>query len=888
MPSFVSRTLALCRNLFRRTAVEQELSAELAQAFEFLVETKIRDGASTSEARRLAAIELGGVEQLKEEIREVRAGYNLEALFRDVRFGLRMLLKTPGFTVVAVATLGLSIGANTAIFSLVNGVLLRPLPFPDAQRLIYIEGKNPAAGISESNISYLDFTNWSQQTDLFASTAAYWTGEAHLGADGEEPERVPRAGVTTGFFSVLGVQPALGRTFVPEDDKGWPQTVAIISHGLWKRRFGSDPAIVGKQVQMSSMPLTIIGVMPPGFEYPEQTQIWVTCAVNLRDEPRDNRVWSAIARLNAGIDLKQAQTRLSAINAQLDKQFHETNKGWDVFLSTLQERLVREVKPSLLALLGAVGFVLLIACANVANLLLARSAARQKEIAIRAAMGASRTRVLRQMLTESILLSAIGGVAGLLLSIWLTDLLMSMLPEGAPRLGQIGIDYRVLTFALSVSALTGILFGIVPALQASKLDVTSALKEGGRSGEGHPHTSARNLLLIGEVALSLMLLVGAGLLIKSFLRLQEVRPGFNAHNVLIANLALQGPKYKDDQSCVEFFRQLKERLEAAPGVQAAGGSVNLPLNPSGYAIGRGFIPEGRPLTVDEAKDAMFSTITGDYFRALQIPLLSGRTFEPRDNADGPKVVIINEATAKRHFGSPTAAIGKRLSIWSAFRGRRRDEKFMSEIIGVVGDTKTGSLTGEGGAQIYVPHAQDSQWNFMGLVIRTAGDPAAFATTLRREVQAIDKDQPIYNVRTMDDVVANSLGTRRISMQLFAVFAIAALLLAAIGIYGVMAYSVTQRTQEIGIRMALGAQKSDVLALVIRQGMTLTSIGVVVGLGGAFVLTRLIANLLFGVAATDPATFLWISVLLAAVSFFACYLPARRAARLDPIKALART
>jgi putative ABC transport system permease protein len=529
--------------------------------------------------------------------------------------------------------------------------------------------------------------------------------------------------------------------------------------------------------------------------------------------------------------------------------------------------------------------VLLIACANVANLLLARSAARQKEIAIRAAMGASRTRVLRQMLTESILLSAIGGIAGLLLSIWLTDVLMSMLPEGAPRLEHVGIDYRVLMFALAVSALTGILFGIVPALQASKLDVISALKEGGRSGEGHRRTSARSLLLIGEVALSLTLLVGAGLLIKSFLRLQEVRPGFNPHNVLTAHVALQGPKYKDDQKCVEFFRQLKERLEAVPGVQAAGGSVNLPLDPSGYGIGRGFIPEGRPLTVDEAKDAMFSTITGDYFRALQIPLVSGRTFEPRDNADGPKVVIINETTAKRHFGSPAAAIGKRLSVWAAFRGHRRDEEFMREIVGVVGDTKTGSLTGEGDLQIYVPHAQDSQWNFMGLVIRTAVDPAAFVTTLRREVQAIDKDQPVYNVRTMDDVVANSLGTRRVSMQLFAVFAGAALLLAALGIYGVMAYSVTQRTQEIGIRMALGAQKSHVLSLVIRQGMALTVTGVIVGLVAAFALTRLMASLLFGVAATDPLTFVVIPLLLLFVATIATYFPARRAMEVNPITAL---
>ena len=767
MPSFVSRMLALWRNLFRRKAVEQELSAELAQALECLVETKIRDGTSTSEARRLAAIELGGIEQLKEEIRESRAGYNLEGLFRDVGFGLRMLLKTPGFTVVAIIALGLGVGANTAIFSLVNGVLLRPLPFPNPDRIVYFEGKNPAAGITDSNISYLDFTDWSQQTDLFASTAAYWTGNADLSGDGAEPEAVPRAGVTTGFFSVLGVQPVLGRAFVPEDDKPATfnegrGTVAIISHGLWKRRFGSDPAIVGRVVQMKSRPLTVIGVMPSGFEYPEQTQIWVNSAVNLSEEPRDNRAWSAIARLNSNVDLKEAQTRMSGINAQLDKQFHETNKGWDVSLWTLHERLVREVKPSLLALLGAVGLVLLIACANVANLLLARSAARQKEIAIRAAMGASRTRVLRQMLTESILLSAIGGIAGLVLSIWLTDVLMSMLPEGAPRLEQIGIDYRVLTFALGVSALTGVLFGIVPALQASKLDVTSALKEGGRGAEGHRRTSARSLLLIGEVALSLMLLVGAGLLIKSFLRLQEIRPGFNAHNVLIANLALPYPKYQYEQF-EEFFRQLKERLEAAPGVQAAGGSMNLPLNASGYAIGRGFIPEGRPLTVDENRDAMFSSITGDYFRALQIPLLSGRTFELRDNADAPKVVIINETIAKRHFGSATEAIGKRLSIW-------RDEKFMREIVGVVGDTKTGSLTGEGGAQIYVPNAQARE-NFMGLVIRTAGDPAAFATTLRHEVQALDKDQPIYNVRTMDDVVANSLGTRRVSMQLFAVFAL---------------------------------------------------------------------------------------------------------------------
>jgi putative ABC transport system permease protein len=791
-----------------------------------------------------------------------------------------MLLKYKGFTAVAVIALGLGIGANTAIFSLVNGVLLRPLAFPNPERIVYFEGNCPSAGITESNISFPDFTDWSQQTDLFASTAAYWTASSNLGADGAEPERVPRAGVTSGFFAVLGVQPVLGRAFVAEDDKPGTTSVAIISHGLWKRRFGSDPGIVGKQVQISSRAVTVLGVMPPGFEYPEQTQIWVPSAVNISEEARDNRSWSAIGRLNPGIGLKQAQTQLSAINTRLAQQFHETNKGWDVKLWTLHERLVREVKPSLLALLGAVGLVLLIACANVANLLLARSAARQKEIAIRAAMGASRGRVLQQMLTESVLLSVIGGTAGLLLSIWLTEVLMSIVPEGAPRPEHVGIDYRVLTFALGISLVTGIVFGIVPALQASKLDVNSALKEGGRSAEGHRRTSARSLLLIGEVALSLMLLVGAGLLIKSFLRLQEVRPGFNQHNVLMGMVALPGAKYKDQQFA-EFFRQLKERLEIAPGVQAVGGGINIPLAASGYSIGRGFIPEGRPLTRDEDIDANFSTITGDYFKALQIPLLAGRTFELRDNAEAPKVVIINETAAKRHFHSPAEAIGKRITIW-------HDEKFPREIIGVVGDTKPGALTADSGAQIYVPHAQDPQWNFMAMVIRTAGDPAAFATTFRREVQALDKDQPVYNVRTIDDVVMNSLGTRRVSMQLFAVFAAAALLLAAVGIYGVLAYSVTQRTQEIGIRMALGAQKSDVLALVIRQGMMLALIGVVVGLVGAFALTRLIASLLFGVAATDPLTFVAIPLLLLCVALVACYLPARRAARLDPKIALAQS
>jgi putative ABC transport system permease protein len=803
----------------------------------------------------------------------------MNILLRDIRYGFRMLLKHKGFTAVAIIALALGIGANTAIFSLVNGVLLRPLPFPQAERIVYFEGRNPSHGITDSNVSYLDFTDWSQQRDLFAAAAAYWTASANLGGEGAEPERVSRAGVTNSFFNVLGVQPRLGRAFLPDEDQPETMNVAIISDGLWKRRFASDPGIVGKKIQVNARPVTIVGVMPAGFEYPEQTQIWVTSGVKLSDEPRDNRSWSVIARLQAGVGLDQAQSRVSAINARLAQQFSDTNKGWDASLSLLHERLVRDVKLSLLALLGAVGLVLLIACANVANLLLARSATRQKEIAIRAALGASRGRVVRQMLTESLLLATIGGLAGMLLSLWLTQALISMLPEGAPRIDQIGIDYRVLAFAIGVSALTGIVFGLAPALQASKLDVSSSLKEGGRSGQGHLRSRARSLLLIGEVALSLMLLVGAGLLIRSFIRLQEVRPGFNPHHVLMACISVPAAKYPEAQR-PEFFRQLVERLSSLPGVQAAGGGVNLPLYASNYAIGRGYIPEGRPLTVDESFDASYSPVIGDYFGALQIPLLAGRTFEQRDNANGPRVAIVNESLAKRHFGSPAAAIGKRLNIW-------RDEKFPREIIGVVRDTKAGALEAESGAQIYIPHAQEPSWNFMGLVVRTAGDPAAFANTLRHAVRTIDKDQPIYSVRTFDDVFLNSLGTRRVSMQLFAVFAIVALLLAAVGIYGVMAYSVTQRTPEIGIRMALGAQTSDVLWLILRQGMSLAAGGAVVGLLGSLFFSRALGSLLYDVGAADPVTYGAILGLLLLVAFIASYLPARRAAKLNPVEALAQ-
>ena len=800
-------------------------------------------------------------------------------MIQDLRYALRMLLKYKGFTVVAVSTLALGIGANTAIFSLVSGVLLRPLPYPRADRIIYFEGQNPTAGITDSNISIPDYLDWAEQTDLFSSTALFESGSANLSADGTEPERVPRAFVTSGFFSVLGVQPVLGRLLLGEDDLANAEPVAVLSAGLWKRRFGADPNIIGRKLTISGKPVTVVGVMGAGYEYPEETQVWSSWSIAAEEKKRDNRSSSALARLRPGIGLKQAQTQISATNARLGQAYPDTNKGWDVRLLALHDLLVREVKPSLLVLFGAVAFVLLIACANVANLLLARAAGRKKEVAIRAAMGASRGRIIRQMMTESLLLSIMGGMGGALLSAWLTDILLSAMPKGAPQIDQVSFDYRVLAFAILVSAVTGIVFGLAPALQTSRLDVNSSLKEGGRT-DAPRRTSGRNLLLIGEVALSLMLLVGAGLLIKSFIRLQDVKSGFNPQGVLVSSVGLPRAKYSAPAQRIEFFRQLEEHVAALPGVQAVGGAINLPLGASNYLIGRAFIPEGRSLTVEESVNASYSTIIGDYFRALQIPIQAGRGFSETDTDTAPRVAIVNESLARKYFGSANGALGKRLTVW-------RDEKFQREIVGVVGDTKVNTLEGANVPQIYVPHAQDSDWGFMAMVIRTAGDPASLAPAVRREVLTLDKNQPIYNVRTMDEVVMNSIRTRRLSMLLFAAFSGAALLLAALGIYGVMAYSVTERVREIGIRMALGAQAGDVQRMIVRQGMTLTLAGVGVGLAGAVGLSRVLNSLLFGTNAIDPMTFAAISLLLGLVALVACYLPARRAARVDPIKALAQ-
>jgi putative ABC transport system permease protein len=799
-------------------------------------------------------------------------------MIADLRFALRMLAKNPGFTLTAVLMLAFGIGANTAIFSVVETVLLKPLPYPDADRIVYFEGKNPSRGITDSNVSVLDFQDWTSQSDAFSHTVLFWTGSAALSGQGHEPERVARAGVTTRFFDLLGVQPMLGRSFLEEEDRPGSPTAAIVGEGLWKRRFGSDRSIIGKTITINAQPVTVVGVMPAGFEFPEKTQIWTQAAIDLAEEPRDNRSYSVLGRLKPGVELEQAQSQISGINAHLAQTFPDTNKGWDAHLERIHDRLVRSLRPSLLLLFGAVGCVLLIACANVANLLLARATVRQKEVAIRTALGASRGRVVRQMLTESVLLSTIGGGLGLLLSYWLVELLISISPPNSPRFNEANLNYPVLVFTLAISVFTGLIFGLAPALQASKLDVSASLKEGGRSGEGYRHTSAGSLLLIGEVAMSLTLLVAAGLLVKSLMRLREVKPGFNPERVLIASLSLPRTKYKEDQQRIDFYRALTERLKNVPGVQAVGACLNFPLGASDYMIGRSFIPEGRPFNTDESADASYSTVTPDYFQALQIPLLAGRTFSERDNASAPKVVIVNRKVAIKYFGSEAAAIGKRLTMW-------RDEKFPREIVGVVGETKPGALEDEGGAQIYTPHSQDGNVGFMTLAIRTTADPATITATLRREVSGLDKDLPIFNVKTMGEVVAASIGSRRTSMLIFGVFASAALLLAAIGIYGVMAYNITQRTHEIGIRMALGAQRGEMLQMVLWQSFRLVGLGLIAGLLSSLLLTRLIASLLYGVTAHDLSIYAIVLSVLSGAAFLASYFPARRAMNVDPMEAL---
>jgi putative ABC transport system permease protein len=809
----------------------------------------------------------------------------MNTILGDIRYAFRMLLKSPAFTLIAVVALALGIGANAAIFSVVNAVLLRPLPYKAPDALVWLWGTNPQNDIAKETASYPDFNDWRQQAQSFSGIAAFANSAAILGGGDGEPERV-RSAVTVGdLFSVLGVEPMIGRKFLAEENEEGKNRVVLLSHALWQRRFGGDARIVGSQITVNNNQHTVVGVLPPSFQDPvpgatKPVELWVPLAPTQQmQQARRNDFLNVAARLKAGVTLQQAQAEMTGIMARLEQQYRNTNTGWGVIVESLHETITGDVRPALLVLLGAVSVLLLIACANVANLLLARATARQREIAIRAALGASRGRIIAQLLTENVILSLCGGVLGLFFANWGMDALLALSPGNIPRLDTIGIDRPVLLFAIGVSLLTGVIFGLAPALTISKPQLNDTLKEGGRSGaEGSGARRLRSGLAITEIALSFVLLVGAGLLIRSFLQLQQVNPGFNVEQTLTVKLALPAAKYAEDQQVANFYDQLLPRLAALPGVQVAAATNSLPLD-SGAAY-NSFAVEGRiPAPTDRQPDAETRIVHPEYFRALQIPLKRGRLLDDRDAAGAPDVLVINEAMAKKYFGGDDP-IGRRVT----FGDPQAAEVEWFTVVGIVGDVRGASLNEQPYAQAYGSYRQSPR-RAMTLVLRTAGDPLALVSGVRQQVAALDPQQPLYDVKTGDKVMEASVSRTRFNMLLIAVLAGIALVLAAIGVYGVISYSVAQRTREIGIRMALGASAGSVVKLIVSEGMLLAGSGIALGVLAAFGVTRIMASLLYGIGATDPVTFVSLALVLAAIAFLASYIPARRATKVDPVVAL---
>ncbi len=801
----------------------------------------------------------------------------MQTFRQDVRYGLRVLLKQPGFTLVAVIALALGIGANTAIFSVVNSVLVRPLPFANSDRLVMIWESNPQQNSFREAVAASNFLDWQAQNTVFEHIAAFRQDNFNItGTD--RPEQMPGCRTNAGLFQVLGIQPLMGRTF--QDDGQEPPSV-VISKGLWTRLFASDPGIIGRKMVVNGEPLTIGAVMPAGFDFPEGNNLWVRSRYKVPENPlnvnqdpatdRGHQYMQAIALLKQGVAIEQAQAEMDAIGSRLEQQYPDDNTGRRTSLVSLREEEVGQVRPILLILFGTVGFVLLIVCANVANLLMVRAASRQKEIAIRIALGASRQRIAQQLLTESVMLALAGGGLGLLVALWGISPLVALIPADIHGMQNIGVDARVLAFTMTISLLTGVIFGLLPAMQASKTDLNESLKASSRgSTEGRRGASLRSALIVAEIALSLVLLIGAGLMIKSFIRLQQVDLGFATENALTMRLTLPQAKYPEKRDQARFFQQALQQIQAAPGVELAAAISRLPLT-SGNSS-RSIMIEGRD--AQNSPSADYRVISHDYFRAMSIPVLKGRPFTERDNAEAAGSVIINE-TAARLYWPDEEPVGKRLQI-------EGDEWF--EIIGVVGDVKHLGQDSKTRPEVYASYLK-RPWPFMTIIARSPQNAAALGETLREAVLAVDRDQPVYEIKTVEQLVSRSVARRRSNMLLLGIFAVVAMVIAAVGLYGVMSYSITQRKHEIGIRIALGANRRDILRMVLGYGLTLALIGVAIGAVAALMLTRLIESLLFGVSATDPATFLLLSLILVGVALGACALPARRATRVDPMIAL---
>lgn len=815
-------------------------------------------------------------------------------LWQDLRYGARMLLKSPGITFVVILALALGIGANTAIFSVVNAVLLRPLPFEESDRLMFVHERSQV--LDNMSISYPNFKDWREQNNVFEKIGVYNRASYNLTGVGEA-ERIVTAQASADLFSALRVNASLGRLFTNEEDQPGGTPVVLLSHGLWQRRFGGQESILNQPLTLNNKSYTVIGVMPETFKYPSRVEMWVPVG-----QLSDQTSWQSrgnhpglygIARLKPGITLAAAQADMDNIAVSLEKEYPDSNMGNRVKIQPLLEVFVSDARRTLWVLFAAVAFVLLIACANIANLLLARASARQKEMAIRAAMGAGRWRIARQLLTESVLLAIVGGALGLFLANWGIRLILYISPDAIPRSGEIALDWRVLIFTIGVSLVTGILFGLVPALQAGVVDVHETLKETGRGTTRRQWL--RSSLVVVEVATTLVLLIGAGLMIRSFYQLQKVNPGFSYDRLTSFSVSLPRAKYPNLEQRDAFFNQLLENIRSLPGVESAAAASGLPLGNNGWQTS--FRVDGQPPPPPGQVPLMEAClVTPDYFKAMDIPLKSGRYFNDHDNraflagrdlsklneehqaVAGINSIVIDEEFARRHWPNEEA-VGKRIRMGP------EDDSSILTVLGVVGRVNMESLNQNSNrVQGYFSYAQNPA-SGMTVIVKAASDPNLLIKSIREQLKAIDPDQPLFNVRTMNEIRAESVASERLNLTLLSLFAGIALVLAIVGIYGVMSYSVTQRTHEIGIRMAIGAQPRDVFKMIIGQGMTMALIGVGIGLIGAFGLTRLMATMLFGVEPTDPLTFAAIAILLTTVALIACYVPGRRATKVDPVVSL---
>jgi putative ABC transport system permease protein len=865
--------------MFNKGRKDRELQEELESHVQMHVDDNLRAGMTLEEARRQAIIKFGGIESTKEAYREQRGLPLLETLWQDLRYGLRMLRKNPGFTVVAVLTLALGIGANTAIFSVANAALLRPLPCKNPERLAALWATSLEIG-SRGQASPLDFVSWRMETQSFAAMAALRPGSVNLTERGE-PVELQSGQISSGFFEMLGIAPELGRSFAPEECRLGGARVALLTHALWQQRFGSDPGVVGQNIRLDDQSYLVVGVMPEIRQFPvDNLALWTPLQLNER-QPDDRHFLFVLGRLQQGKTIAEAQAAIATIAARLEKEFPDSHAGCGAAVVSLRQSIAGPVRPVLAVLFGAVGCVLLIACANVANLLLAAAGARQREIGIRFALGATRARLSRQLLAESLLLALAGGALGVVLAHYGVGLLLASIPADLPLpsyLQHVGLDVRVLGFALLLSMATGFFFGLLPALRASHANPNSALKEGGRTaGSGFAQSRLRNVLIVAELALTLPLLAGAGLLLQNAVRLQRTDPGLNPGHVLVMNLSLPSAKYQQPAQKIEFFREALERVRALPGVRQAGLVNDLPFRSwttFNFTIdGQAAPPPGN---VPEAGERVASP---DYFQAMGIAVRRGRPFTERDGPDNPRVVMVNDALVRRYFPGEDP-IGKRIRPG----GPSEPGAPWETIIGIVGDVRHFGLDQQAEPEIYNVYAQEP-WSAMILVARTEADPMSMARAVKEHIWAVDPNQPISNVTDMVQILSDSLWQTRALALLQATFALAALLMAAAGLYGVIARSVSLRRYEFGVRLALGAQRADILKLVLKQAFVLVLVGSAIGLAGAIAAARVVIVSLHDTTPVDPRIFAVVVALLSAVALLASYLPARRAMKVDPMVAL---